>query len=32
VALVAIGTVTMLAFLTTPASQVPPVTESYLMH
>lgn len=31
-ALVAIGTVTMLAFLTTPASQVPAVTESYLMH
>ena len=31
-ALVAIGTVTMLAFLTTPASQVPPVTESYLIH
>lgn len=31
-ALVAIGTVTMLAFLTTPASQVPAVTESYLIH
>ena len=30
--LVAIGVVTMLAFLTTPASLVPPVTESYLMH
>lgn len=31
-ALVAIGTVTMLAFMTTPAGQVPAATESLLMH